>query len=104
MFAEGTVLRLRGRLQRLEQRTSTPGRCAVCRDRAPVVLVSIPAALIPDNGRDGIVPSAFADVGAPTDDTTPCPICGWQPNVIKIHKVVVYSAEHKDRTLAGTAQ
>jgi hypothetical protein len=97
-------VRLRGRLQRLEEKISTPGRCAACRDRASVVLVSIPAVLIPDNGRDEIAPSADTDVGKHTCDATPCPCCGWQPNIIKIHKVVVYSGEHEDRALAETAQ
>jgi hypothetical protein len=89
-------VRLRGRLQRLEQRTSTPGRCAACRDRAPVVLVSVPAILIPDNGRYAIVPSADAYVGEPTGDASPCPTCGWQPNVMQIHEVIVSNDEDED--------
>jgi len=95
---------LRGRLQRLEEKTSTPGRCATCRDRAPVVLMSVPAALIPDNGRDGIVLRSSAAGSKPTNDVTSCAACGWQPNVIKIHRVVVYSDEREDRTLAETAR
>jgi hypothetical protein len=97
-------VRLSSRVQRLEQKHLTRGRCAACRDRARVVLVSIPGVLIPDNGRDGIVPSMGAAIGEPMDDVTPCAGCGWQPNVIKIHKVVVYSAEHEERALAGAAR
>jgi hypothetical protein len=89
-------VRLRGRLQRLEQRTSTPGRCAACRDRAPMVLASVPAILIPDNGSDATVINADAYVGEPSDDTLPCPTCGWQPNVMEVHEVIVSSDEDED--------
>jgi hypothetical protein len=71
-----------------------------------MVLVSVPAVLLPDNGRDAIVrnPSPSADVGEPTDDVTACAGCGWQPNVIKIHKVVVHSDEREALTPSGSTQ
>jgi hypothetical protein len=97
-------VKLSNRVKRLEQKHATRGRCAACRDRAPVVLVSVPAIRIPDNGRDGIVPRSGAAGGKPTNDITSCATCGWQPNVIKIHRVVVYSDEREDRTLTETAR
>jgi hypothetical protein len=84
-----SFVRLSSRVQRLEQKHATHGRCAVCRDRAPVVLVSVPALLIPDNGRDAIAPSTVADASERTGDATPCPGCGWRPNVMEVHEVIV---------------
>jgi hypothetical protein len=94
-------VRLRGRLQRLEHKISPPGRCAACRDRAPTVLVSVPAVIIPDNGRDPIVPTP--DVGEPTD-ATPCPHCGWQLTILRIRRVVISSREDIARSRESGAQ
>jgi hypothetical protein len=82
-------VRLSSRVQRLEQNHSIHGRCAVCRERAPVVLVSVPAVAIPDNGRDPIIPTPLGGVGEASDEATPCPGCGWRPNVMEVHEVIV---------------
>jgi len=68
-------VRLSSRVHRLELKHLTHGRCAVCRDRAPVVLVTVP------------------DIGEPADDATACPGCGWRPNVMEVHEVIVSNDE-----------
>ena len=86
-------MRLNIRVQRLEQKHATHGRCAVCRDRAPVVVVSVPAVVIPDNDRDPNMLTPRGGVGEASDDGTPCPGCGWRPNVMEVHEVIVSNDE-----------
>ena len=69
------LVRLSSRVHRLEQKHASHGHCALCRDRAPVVLVTI------------------SDGSEPTDDGTPCPGCGWRPSVMEVHEVIVSNDE-----------
>jgi hypothetical protein len=86
-------MRLRTRLQRLEQKQAPRGRCALCRDRAPKVLTSASMMPASDNDRDVLEPNTEPRVQDSTDDTLPCLGCGWQPEVIVVEEVIIDAEE-----------
>jgi hypothetical protein len=69
----------------------------MCRDRAPKVLTSAPEMPASDNDHEGLGLNPEAQGRELTDDMLPCPGCGWQPEVIVLHVIVVDAAEELSR-------
>ncbi len=48
---------------------------------------------LPDNGRGDRQPCTGEPKGDSAEAAAPCPACGWQPDVVQITEVVIYSPE-----------
>jgi hypothetical protein len=96
---------LRHRLRRLEAGLRKDGRrCPLCRDRPGQVMVTMAGIGLPDDDRGDRQPCTDEREEDSAETAAPCPACGWQPEVVQVTEVVVYSraqwAAGEFRTLA----
>jgi hypothetical protein len=47
---------------------------------------------LPDNDRGDQQPCTGEPKGDSAEAAAPCPACGWQPDVVEITEVVIYTA------------
>jgi hypothetical protein len=89
---------IRHRLRRIEAGFSKRGRrCPLCRDRPGQVMVTTASIHLPDNGRGDCQPCTGEPKGDSAEAAAPCPACGWQPDVVEITEVVIYSPEQLEQ-------
>jgi hypothetical protein len=85
---------LRHRLRRLEAGLFKDGRrCPLCRDRPTQVMVTTARIYLPDNDRGDGRTCTGEPKGDSVEAAAPCPGCGWQPDVVEVTEVVIYSPE-----------